>query len=202
LGLFLIVLLVAASVAAGEKPPVAKAPVSDQDEIVRQLERTQSLFLKSIEGLSEAQWTFKPATERWSIAECAEHIAASEPFIREMIAKAVANELTPEMLTAGTRHDEKLLKGLIDRSQKFKAPEPLIPTNRFGTPEAAIEAFKKERGETIKLAKNAGDLRTHGDKHFLFGPLDAYGWFLFTSGHSERHTLQIEEVKADAGFPK
>jgi hypothetical protein len=32
--------------------------------------------------------------------------------------------------------------------------------------------------------------------------LDAYEWILFVAGHSERHTKQINEVKADANFPK
>ena len=31
-------------------------------------------FLDAIAGLSEAQWKFKPAPDRWSIAEIAEHV--------------------------------------------------------------------------------------------------------------------------------
>jgi hypothetical protein len=118
-----------------------------------------------------------------------------------MIAAAIKKELTAEMATASNK-DEALMKGLVDRSKKFKAPEPLIPTNRFGSAADAVAAFKKERAETVILASSDVDLRTHGDNHFLVGPLDGQGWFLFLSGHSERHTLQIEEVKADPNFPK
>jgi len=32
--------------------------------------------------------------------------------------------------------------------------------------------------------------------------LDAYQWVLFIAAHSERHTKQIDEVKADPHFPK
>jgi hypothetical protein len=32
--------------------------------------------------------------------------------------------------------------------------------------------------------------------------LDGYEWVLFISAHSERHTKQIDEVKADPTFPK
>ena len=192
----LLVLLVASVAFAGDKPVMS----ADKEQIVKELERTQSLFLKSIEGLSEAQWSFKAAPDRWSIAECAEHVAAAEPFVRNMIAEAIKKELTPEM-KAEANKDAILSKALTDRSKKFKAPEPLIPTNRFGSAATAIEAFRKERAETIRLAMDAPDLRTHGDKHFLAGPLDGYGWFLFTSGHVERHTLQIEEVKKAEGYP-
>ena len=37
--------------------------------------------------------------------------------------------------------------------------------------------------------------------HPAFGNLDAIGRVCFLSGHAERHTLQIEEVKAAPGFP-
>lgn len=180
----------------------ALAADGDQTALVAQLQRTEARFLKSIDGLSEAQWNFKPAPDRWSIAECAEHITAAEPLIRGMIAEAIKNKLTAEMLPSAKK-DEQLLTGLVDRSKKFKAPEPLIPTNRFGNPQAAVEKFRNERAETIKLASAADlDLRAQGGPHPFLGPLDAYGWFLFQSGHSERHTLQIEEVKADPNFPK
>jgi len=46
------------------------------------------------------------------------------------------------------------------------------------------------------------DLRDHMGPHPVLGPLDAYQWILLISAHSERHTKQIEEVKADPNFPK
>jgi hypothetical protein len=35
-----------------------------------------------------------------------------------------------------------------------------------------------------------------------FGPVDAYQSMLFIAGHSARHTLQIEDIKASEGFPE
>ncbi|HUP60898.1 MAG TPA: DinB family protein [Thermoanaerobaculia bacterium] len=189
-------LLVAGTLFAADKPAA-----SDRENLLSELARTEARFLTSVEGLSEAQWNFKAAPDRWSIAECAEHIAASEPMIRGMIAEAIKKELTAEMAPSANK-DEALMKGLVDRSKKFKAPEPLVPTNRYGSTADALASFKKERAETVALASGDTDLRTHGDNHFLAGPLDGQGWFLFLSGHSERHTLQIEEVKADPNFPK
>ncbi|HEY0139355.1 MAG TPA: DinB family protein [Thermoanaerobaculia bacterium] len=180
----------------------ADAPaVSDREALIAQLKRTESRFLASVEGLSEAQWTYKPAPDRWSIAECAEHITAAESFLRNYVADSMKGELAADV-AGKTNQDQTILTFLVDRSKKFKAPEPLMPTNRFGTPADAVAAFTKARAETIALASSDVDLRTHGSKHFALGPLDSYGWFLFLSGHSERHTLQIEEVKADPGFPK
>ncbi len=167
------------------------------DSLVKELERTEAKLLKAVEGLSPAQWSYKAAPDRWSIGECVEHITASEPFIRGMIVKSLE---TPA--AADAKKDEMVLKAIVDRSTKFKAPEPLIPTNKYATAAEALAAYKKERAETIALAKSAADFRAHGSNHFAFGPLDSYGWVLFLSAHSERHTLQVEEVKTAEGYPK
>lgn len=173
------------------------APAFADDALVKELQRTEAKLLKTVEGLSDAQWKYKPAPDRWSIAECFEHITAAEPFIRELVVKSLE---TPAK--EGSNKDELVSKAIVDRSHKFKAPEPLIPTNKYATPAEAIAAFRKERAETIKLAGGDANFRTHGADHFAFGPLDSAGWMLFLSGHSERHTLQIEEVMKLEGFPK
>lgn len=194
--------LIATALLAFLSIPLLAESTTEREKLVQELERTRAKFLKSVQGLSEAQWSFKAAPERWSIAECAEHIAASEPFFRAAIAKSMEAPASEEMLKQGVRKDEMVAKFIVDRSKKFKAPEPLVPSNRFESPAAAVESFKKERAETIRLAGGDADLRSYASQHPGFGPLDAYGWVLFLSGHSERHTLQIDEVKADPGFPK
>jgi glutamate formiminotransferase len=68
--------------------------------------------------------------------------------------------------------------------------------------EEAMAQFDAGRAKTAALAADADDLRTHVGDHPAFGALDAYGWVLFLSGHTERHTLQIEEIKADPAFPE
>ena len=35
-------------------------------------------LLAAVASLSPAQWTFKPAPDRWSIVECVEHVALAE----------------------------------------------------------------------------------------------------------------------------
>src|SRR6478736_6017754 len=52
---------------------------------VKYLEKTSQGVLAATKGLSEAQWNFKPATNRWSVAEITEHIAAAEDLFMAMI---------------------------------------------------------------------------------------------------------------------
>jgi hypothetical protein len=57
---------------------------ADKGKALAYLESTKKGALDATKGLSEAQWNFKPATDKWSVAECVEHIAAAEDFIRGM----------------------------------------------------------------------------------------------------------------------
>lgn len=84
----------------------------------------------------------------------------------------------------------------------MQAPEPLRPNNRFGSPKDSLKHFRQSRAQTLAFLKNTADLREHAADSPLGKKLDAYEWVLFISAHSERHTKQIEEVKADPKFPK
>lgn len=95
-----------------------------------------------------------------------------------------------------------ILKAIPDRSKKAQAPEPLVPTNRYGSGEAARKHFDESRTQTIQFLKTHDDLRAHALDSPLGKKLDAYEWVLFIAAHSERHTKQIAEVKADPNFPK
>jgi hypothetical protein len=180
----------------------AAEPMTDAEraELVAHLERTGAKFEKSIEGLSEAQWHYKAAPERWSPAEAAEHIATSESFIRGAIEPMMKQEPAAELLAAGRK--DSIDQIVVDRSKKFQAPEPLKPANKYKSAAEALAVFRAERAKTIEFVKTGGDFRLHASVNPAAGPLDGYGWVKFLSAHSERHTLQIEEVKADAGYPK
>ena len=188
-------LLVSATSFAGEAMTDA-----DRDKLTAHLEKTSAAFLASVEGLTDAQWHYRSGEGRWTIAEVAEHIAASEKMMREMVVAAMKQPAPAEML-ADARKDEMILTVIPNREKRFQAPEPLQPANRFESPAAAVAAFRAERAQSLELAKAGGDHRAFAAKGPA-GNLDTYGWLLFTSAHSERHTKQIEEVKADPGFPK
>ena len=180
---------------------------AERDKAVAELEGSKKAFLDATKGLSDAQWNFKPAPERWSVKECAEHIALSEGFIygviTEKIVKAPAN---PEKREAAAGKDDRIVAMLQDRSHKGTAPEPIDPAkNPPMTGDAAVKLFLDGRAHTIDFVKTTqDDLRNHLFDHPVpaIGTLDAYQWVLFISGHSRRHTLQILEVKADPNFPK
>jgi hypothetical protein len=94
-----------------------------------------------------------------------------------------------------------ILAAIPDRSRRAQAPQPVVPTGRW-TPAETLDHFLKSRASTIEFLQSTPDLRQHVTDSPLKQPLDAYEWLLFMGAHSERHTKQILEVKADPAFPK
>lgn len=172
------------------------------DRAVSYLKQTREGVIASTKGLSEAQWNFKPAPNRWSVAEVTEHIAAAEDFLMAMIQDKVMKAPARTEATDLKAIDDFVVQAVPDRSHKVQAPEPLAPTNRFGNPKDSLKHFKESRAKTLKFLKATKDLRAHAEDSPLGKKLDAYQWILFIAAHSERHTKQLNEVKADPNFPK
>jgi hypothetical protein len=176
----------------------------ERDRVMSHMHGTRKMFLDAVAGLTPEQWNFKAAPEKWSIAECAEHIAASETFIFGLVEKLAASPGAPaEQLEKTKGKDEAVIKLVPDRTSKFQAPEPIRPRKLAANPQEYIEKFKAARDQNIAfLEKTDAVLRDKIAPHPAMGPLDAYQWVLLMSAHTERHTLQILEVKAANGYPK
>lgn len=176
---------------------------ADKDRALQYLESTKKGVLEATKGLSDAQWNFKAAPDRWSVAEVMEHLAAAEDMLRGMTQEQVMKSPAVPVRDAEEirKADEGVLAMVPDRSHKIQAPEPLKPINRFGSPAAAQKHFVESRTTTEEYLKGATGLRAHlGDSPM--GKLDAYEFVLLIAAHSERHTKQMLEVKADPNFPK
>ncbi len=177
---------------------------SDREAAVKYMEETRSAFLTSIQGLSDAQYRYKPAPDRWSVAEVAEHIAVSEDTLFGMINEKMLKQPAPKELLAQVNPDDARLRTQVtDRTTKRQAPEMLKPSGRFASAEAVKQAFNQSRDKTVAFAKTTPlNLRSYAGPHPILGPLDGYQWLILLSAHTARHTAQIEEVKADPRFPR
>jgi hypothetical protein len=171
-----------------------------RDFALSALHASRKAFLDSIAGLSEAQWQSKPAPDRWSIAEVAEHVILTEDRLFGLEQKTMQSPAVPDR--KGDRAaDEALLKRMVDRTQKAKNPPESSPTGRYATPKEAAQAFKERRDHTLDYIRTTqDDLRAHVT-NLGPAPMDAYQLLLVIAGHTDRHVAQIKEVKADAGYP-
>jgi len=196
-GLLIALLLMAAGTVASAQ----EVTQAEKDRALQYLETTKKGVLEATKGLSEAQWNFKPAPDRWSVAQVMEHIAAAEDFLRTLDKEKVMLAPGGEAGRDVKKTDEAVLAMVPDRTNKVQAPEPLVPTNRFGSPDGSVKHFVESRATTEDFLKNTAGLRDHVMESPM-GKLDGYEFVLLIAAHSERHTKQINEVKADPNFPK
>jgi hypothetical protein len=188
-------LLFAFSVRSQELTPAEK------DRALAYLESTKQDVLDATKNLSPAQWNFKAAPDRWSIAECMEHIAAAEDYIRGMVESGVMKApAVPGRDIAAI--DAGIIANVPERKNKVQAPEAIKPTNRFGSPQASLDHFVESRATTENFLKTTTGLRDHAADSPTGQKWDAYEFILLIAAHSERHTNQIKEVKADPNYPK
>lgn len=164
------------------------------------LHSSRKQVIDATEGLSEAQWKFKSADDRWSVAEVVEHLILAEKGIFEYAKKTAespANAPTGEKAT-----DEGILKNIAARTTKVKAPETFVPKGQFGVGAPEVAKFKEARDQTLEWARTTNiDLRNHFAKSPM-GETDGVQWIFYIAAHTERHVGQINEVKADPKFPK
>src|SRR5258707_6076606 len=98
--------------------------------------------------------------------------------------------------------DAEILAGVPDRTNKQQAPEPIKPTNRYGSPEGSIKHFVESRATTEEFLKTTTDLRAHAVDSPIGGEWDGYEVVLLIAAHSARHTNEILGVKAEPNLPK
>ena len=167
------------------------------------LTATQQKINQNVKNLSAAQLKWKANAESWSVEDCMKHIAITEMGLWKLTDSIIQAAANPEKRAQIKATDEQVVSMIADRSQKAKAPEPLQPQNTpFQSASEALESFNTNRQKLIEYVnKTDKDIRNHV-MEFPFGHFDSYQMILFIAAHSRRHTLQMEEVMANPGFPK
>src|SRR5947209_13057300 len=91
--MYRLMLLTAVLMAYAVAISAADATISadERAHVIKLLQDSQKEFLDAVEGLSDAQWTFKAGPDRWSVGETAEHIMLSEGLLFGQVRQALAS---------------------------------------------------------------------------------------------------------------
>ena len=171
---------------------------AERERAADYLAETRENLVRSTRNLWRAQLQFKPGPDRWSVAECIEHIIVVEGLILGNIEKAL--QQAPAS-SKPAMSDDEILRTIVNRASRVKGPERLMPTGRWSHDQLLSE-FDAARKRTCDfVASTNSRLREHGYPHPLFGQFDCYQWLLAIGAHGERHRAQAEEVMAEADFP-
>jgi hypothetical protein len=181
----------------------AHMTAEERAKVMNYLEESRKEFLAAIDGVTEEQWKWKPAPERWSVGETAEHIVLAEALLFGTVKAAIAAPPNPAWEEKTKGKTEFIERVMAPRLGKATAPEPIVPSGKM-TQAQVRETFLKQRVEIEKFAKETQiALKEYTAEHPfpVFGTLSAYQWLIYAPLHTERHDKQIAEVKATAGYP-
>lgn len=175
----------------------------ERDKAIKLLLDSQQETLTAIKGLSDTQWSYKAAPDKWSVGEVAEHIWLAESLLFAAVERSIASPENPQWEEQTKGKNERLEQLLLNRAGKAQAPEQIKPTGK--TRAEIMKGLVEARSKTLKFARETKlPLKSHTQDHpfKVFGTLNSYQWLIYIPLHNLRHNQQIEEVKSSPGFPK
>ena len=186
--------LLAVTISASAGPMTA----GDRQRLVAHFEMTEAWLVSELERLSDAQLKFKMTPESWSIMEVVEHLAIAEPQYWKNLQDSLKSPVKDGFKAEAT--DAAILWYGIDRTNRTTTGEARVPHGTYPSVKESLAAFRALRRTMLETAKTtADDLR---GRPLAGGNQDLYQWFLMISTHSQRHIMQIREIKAHPAYPK
>jgi DinB superfamily len=169
----------------------------EREHLVAHLEMTQAWLTDEVSSLSAAQLNYRPAPDRWTVAEVVQHLVVAEPNYWKLLHDALKQP--PKKLSESASDADVLWYG-IDRTRHEKTSPDQNPKDQNIDAALALKKFLAMHVQLLAMARSSNeDLRGHAVPEW---GVDAYQCLLEISTHEQRHILQIREIKASAKFPK
>lgn len=173
---------------------------TERDFAITELRTSKDKLLNTLKGLNYEQLHFKINEVSWSIAECTEHITIFVDKVFEIVDESLELPANPERRKDVKFSDKELITFIQKRENKTKTQEDYRPNKIYGNHSTTVKTYEKSLEKHINyLQFTKDDLRNH---YVNFGTVDTYQIFLYMAAHTNRHILQIEEVKNNINFPK
>src|SRR5580698_3168657 len=107
----------------------AHMTAEERMKVIGYREESRKEFLAAIDGVTAEQWKWKPAPERWSVGETAEHIVLAEALLFESVKKAMSSQSNPAWEEQTKGKTEFIERVMAPRLGKAQAPESIVPRN-------------------------------------------------------------------------
>lgn len=180
---------------------VTGAPLSqgEKDFAMSSLHSSRKQFLDAVANLTAAQAAFQGPGGQ-SIAEIAEHVAASETYLSGLVRKMGTGAAASEEMQAETKGRDSAVPKTLAEAEPAGLPKAAAKPRPV---KASVAAFKTTREQFIAYIDTSKEsFRDKAADQPPAGPVDGYQMMLFTAVHTEKHVREILAVKADPKFPK
>jgi len=169
-------------------------------EIYDEIDRTRARLFQTVEGLTAEQQGFRPAPDRWSVAQLCDHLSIVEAGVLKVLGKvlAKAEESGAPPPPSDAPFAPVSIEEFVERTRgvKIDAPESARPADSRPVAES-LAALRDSRAALHALRPRLERLDAHALRfpHPAWGPLNLYQWLLFVGAHEARHLAQIEALK-------
>lgn len=183
---------------------------TDQRYTVENLRRTRADLTREVEKLTDAQWNFREAEGRWTIAEVVEHLGIWEIAWLKSTGEGIRNAPRPDLAAAqsanstGTpdRDPDKFYRDFIMEDKPHNAPDFARPTGSMNGPQA-LRFFQAKRDLAIGFADTTKtDMRLYYERMGSKSPRNMHQVYIYQWGHVDRHLRQIRKIKQHPNYPK
>ncbi len=164
--------------------------VESNKTLATQFRKTTDELTQLIEKFDHESFNKKPAPDKWSAGEVAEHLLIFDirlNLILEGATHATKRDIT-EQVPIFTAH-------VSNRENKIDAPEFLLPSAGIKSPTAIVEKIRTERRKIFKAIEERDlSLLNKTIPHRFFGEMTGYEWINLIDVHAHRHMEQLKEL--------
>jgi hypothetical protein len=163
-----------------------------------------------VAGLSEDQLNWKPAPDRWSIAQCLNHLAVATEKFGPYLTEALAHGKAKYPVNSAPPYQPSWMGGwlikqlLPEATRKIPAPKIFRPAEAAPI-HGALDQFINEHQKFLTFVRQADGLDYNKTKmRSPVTPLMRYSLadaFVITAVHGQRHLAQARKVRETPGFP-
>ena len=179
------------------------------ETVIAQAQRNAAEARSVVDGLNEAQLNWKPSADKWSIAQCLEHLTAASRGFNPYFVDALARGRQRFAAASPPAYQPSfmgrwLIKHVEPESpRKLRAPRIFKPST--SNVQNALDKFLEQQkvfldfvGETNGIDYNRMRLRSPVTPLVRYSLADAY---VITVSHEQRHLQQARCVRETPGFP-
>ena len=177
--------------------------------IVAEAEHNSDAARQLVSGLSEAQLNWKPAPDKWSIAQCLDHLAVASQKFGAYFTDALARGRKKWPVSAAPAYRPSWMGGWLIKQvtpvtgRSLSAPKVLRPSE--SSIQGTLENFLDQQARFIQFVRetdgvdyNKTRLRSPVTPLMRYSLADA---FVITVVHAQRHLAQARRVRETSGFP-
>ena len=166
--------------------------MKDLAPILKFLKISRARFISTANEIPDSKWRQSPATDVWSAAEIAAHLAMIEESIVTRCRKA--SQAAPRTVPLLKQIHPPLVLATW-RGRKARSPLSLAADQVHDRQQAyAVIEMTREASVAFLESCNDRDLSAHRFAHPIFGNLNVYEWYRFIGYHELRHRKQLREL--------